>query len=101
MKQEFTAKPISGYLALFIAILFIGGSIAGISYEMIWLGVILTLLFIFTVIGFTVVYPNGSCVMVFFGDYREEKNAMVGNLMVVLCGDKDATPVVNTGTLNS
>ncbi len=26
--------------------------------------------------------------------------AMVSNLMVVLCGDKDATPVVNTGTLN-
>jgi regulator of protease activity HflC (stomatin/prohibitin superfamily) len=30
----------------------------------------------------------------------ERKAAMVSNLMVVLCGDKDATPVVNTGTLN-
>ena len=29
----------------------------------------------------------------------ERKAAMVSNLMVVLCGDKDATPVVNTGTL--
>jgi len=26
---------------------------------------------------------------------------MVSNLMVVLCGDKDATPVVNTGTLHT
>ena len=31
---------------------------------------------------------------------EERKAAMVSNLMVVLCGDKDATPVVNTGTLN-
>ena len=33
-------------------------------------------------------------------DLDEEKKAtMVSNLMVVLCGDKDATPIVNTGTL--
>jgi hypothetical protein len=32
---------------------------------------------------------------------EEKKAAMVSNLMVVLCGDKDATPVVNTGTLHS
>lgn len=31
---------------------------------------------------------------------EERKAAMVSNLLVVLCGDKDATPVVNTGTLN-
>jgi len=30
----------------------------------------------------------------------ERKAAMVSNLMVVLCGDKEVTPVVNTGTLN-
>ena len=29
----------------------------------------------------------------------ERKASMVSNLMVVLCGDRDATPVVNTGTL--
>jgi regulator of protease activity HflC (stomatin/prohibitin superfamily) len=29
----------------------------------------------------------------------EKKASMVSNLMVVLCGDKDATPIVNTGTL--
>ncbi|WP_296314373.1 SPFH domain-containing protein [Winogradskyella sp. UBA3174] len=30
----------------------------------------------------------------------ERKAAMVSNLMVVLCGDKDASPVLNTGTLS-
>lgn len=29
----------------------------------------------------------------------ERRAAMVSNLLVVLCGDKDASPVVNTGTL--
>lgn len=29
----------------------------------------------------------------------DKKATMVSNLMIVLCGDKDATPVVNTGTL--
>ena len=31
---------------------------------------------------------------------EEKKAAMVSNLMVVLCGDRDATPVINTGTLH-
>ena len=30
---------------------------------------------------------------------EERKAAMVSNLLVVLCGDRDAQPVVNTGTL--
>jgi len=31
---------------------------------------------------------------------EERKAAMVSNLMVILCGDRDASPVLNTGTLN-
>jgi regulator of protease activity HflC (stomatin/prohibitin superfamily) len=31
---------------------------------------------------------------------EEKKAAMVSNLMIVLCGDKDIAPVINTGTLN-
>lgn len=31
----------------------------------------------------------------------DKKAAMVSNLMVVLCGDREASPVVNTGTLNT
>ncbi len=35
-------------------------------------------------------------------DLDEEKKAsMVSNLMVILCSDKEATPVLNTGTLNA
>lgn len=31
---------------------------------------------------------------------EDKKAAMVSNLMVVLCSDRDATPIVNTGTLH-
>jgi hypothetical protein len=31
----------------------------------------------------------------------ERKAAMVSNLLVVLCGNSDASPVINTGTLYS
>ncbi|MGZ5472255.1 MAG: SPFH domain-containing protein, partial [Nitrososphaeraceae archaeon] len=48
----------------------LGGAIAGFAYEIIWLGIVLTILFVFTIIGFTVVNPNGSCVMVLFGAYK-------------------------------
>jgi regulator of protease activity HflC (stomatin/prohibitin superfamily) len=70
MKKEITVKPASGYLALLFAFLFLGGAIVGFLLEFIWPGVILTLSFILTVIGFTVVNPNSSCVMVLFGAYH-------------------------------
>ncbi len=35
-------------------------------------------------------------------DFDDDKKAsMISNLLVVLCGDKDAQPVINTGTLNA
>lgn len=70
MKQEFTVKPVSGYFAVLMAILFVGGAIAGFAFNIIWLGIIFTLLFIFTILGFKVVNPNGSLVMVLFGAYK-------------------------------
>jgi len=70
MKKEFSVKPLSGYLALLIVLLFIGGAIAGYAYELIWLGVICTVLFILMTIGFTVVNPNESCVMILFDAYK-------------------------------
>ncbi|MEW5917531.1 MAG: SPFH domain-containing protein, partial [Gemmatimonadota bacterium] len=30
---------------------------------------------------------------------EERKAAMVSNLLVVLCSDRDAQPIVNTGTI--
>jgi regulator of protease activity HflC (stomatin/prohibitin superfamily) len=70
MKKEITVKPVSGYLALLFAFIFLGGAIIAFLLEFILPGVILTLSFIFTVLGFTVVNPNGSCVMVLFGAYH-------------------------------
>jgi regulator of protease activity HflC (stomatin/prohibitin superfamily) len=69
MKKEFSVKPVSGYVALLLAVLFLAGTIGGFILEMIVPGVVMTLLFIITVLGFTVVYPNGSSVMVLFGAY--------------------------------
>ncbi|MCX6255452.1 MAG: SPFH domain-containing protein [Bacteroidia bacterium] len=70
MKQELTFKPISGYVVLLMAILALGGSIAGFAFQIIWLGVVAAVLFVFLTIGFTVVNPNESCVMVLFGAYK-------------------------------
>jgi regulator of protease activity HflC (stomatin/prohibitin superfamily) len=70
MKQELTFKPISGYVVLLIAILALGGSIAGFAFQIIWAGIVAAILFVFLTIGFTVVNPNESCVMVLFGAYK-------------------------------
>jgi len=70
MKTEFTVKPVSGYVALLISFLLLGGAIASFAFMLIWPGIVCTLLFIFIVIGFTVIYPNGACVMVLFGAYK-------------------------------
>jgi len=70
MKQEFTIRPLSGYLALLIELLLLGGAIAGFAFTIIWLGIACTLLFVFFTPGFTVVNPNESCVMVLFGAYK-------------------------------
>ena len=70
MKQEFTVKPISGYLMVILEVLILAGSIIAFVNEIIWFGVLLLVIFIFLTIGFTVVNPNGSCVMVLFGAYK-------------------------------
>ena len=33
MKKEFTVKPVSGYLALLLAVLFLGGAIGGFALD--------------------------------------------------------------------
>jgi regulator of protease activity HflC (stomatin/prohibitin superfamily) len=70
MKQELTFRPGSGYVVLLIAILVLAGSIAGFAYQIIWAGIVAAILFVFLTIGFTVVNPNESCVLVLFGAYR-------------------------------
>jgi regulator of protease activity HflC (stomatin/prohibitin superfamily) len=70
MKQEFSVKPVSGYVGLLAELLLLGGAIAGFAFNIIWLGIASTLLFVFAMIGFKVVNPNSSCVMVLFGAYK-------------------------------
>jgi regulator of protease activity HflC (stomatin/prohibitin superfamily) len=70
MKQELTFKPVSGYVVLLITILVLAAVITSFASEVVWLGVILAILFVFLTIGFTVVNPNESCVLVLFGAYK-------------------------------
>jgi len=70
MKNEFTVKPMSGYLALLVTLLFTGGAIAGFIFNYIWPGIAMTLLVLISSNGFKVVNPNSSCVMVLFGAYK-------------------------------
>lgn len=70
MKEEFTVKPVSGYIALFAALVFIAGTYAGFYFEIIWLGIVSLLLFFLTVKGLVIVDPNNSSVLVLFGAYK-------------------------------
>lgn len=69
MKEEKLIKPLSGYLALVIVLLLIGGSIVGFVSGNEPLGAVLTVLYIFISVGFTVVNPNEACILVLFGAY--------------------------------
>lgn len=70
MNKEYSITPLSGYVALPIAAVILAVAIAGFYYEIIWLGIVFTILSILMFIGFTVVYPNGSCVVILFGEYK-------------------------------
>ncbi|MCK4745949.1 MAG: SPFH domain-containing protein [Bacteroidales bacterium] len=70
MKQEKTYRPASGYLMLLVLLIIILGAIFSFINEIIWLGATLLPILILTSIGFAVVNPNQSCVLVLFGDYR-------------------------------
>jgi regulator of protease activity HflC (stomatin/prohibitin superfamily) len=68
MEKKFT--PLSGYLFLIIDIILLAAIILGFMEEMIIPSAILILVFILVTIGFTVVDPNHSCVLVLFGAYK-------------------------------
>jgi len=70
MKQEFAKRPISGYLGLLMAFVLLAGAVAGFIFNIIWLGVVLAILFVFITMGFKVINPNSSLVMVLFGAYN-------------------------------
>ncbi|ATL47611.1 band 7 protein [Chitinophaga caeni] len=76
--MEKIIKPVSGYLAFVLAILFVAGSIGCFVMQgylgepngfVIILGIILFILFVFTAKGIMIVNPNHSRVLTFFGKY--------------------------------
>ena len=69
MSKEKTFKPLSGYLFILLELVILAGSILGFYHEILWLGILLAVIFFFVIIGFTVINPNESCVMVLFGAY--------------------------------
>lgn len=67
--QERTKRAVSGYLMLMVLLLMIFGAVFSYMNEIIWLGVILSIAVFLTGIGFTVVNPNESSVLILFGAY--------------------------------
>lgn len=70
MKEEKSFSPLSGYLFLIIVLLMTGATIWSFISELYIAGGILIPVTLITMIGFTVVDPNESCVMVLFGAYK-------------------------------
>ena len=70
MKNEKQFEPVSGYLMLVVVLLIVTGLVFSfVILNPILIG-ILFVLFILTLIGFTVINPNESSVMVLFGSYK-------------------------------
>ncbi len=63
-------KGLSGYMFLFIELILLAVIIFGFTRGMVLISAILIPVFILIAIGFTVVDPNQSCVMVLFGAYK-------------------------------
>jgi len=69
MKNERARSAASGYLMVLIVLASIVGSIFSFTNGISWLGIILIVIFLLLVVGFTVVNPNESSVLVLFGAY--------------------------------
>lgn len=67
--QESTHSPMSGYLMLVFNILLLGGFIVGVVMFKAPIFLILLFLWLLTIPGFFFVNPNGSRVLVLFGEY--------------------------------
>jgi regulator of protease activity HflC (stomatin/prohibitin superfamily) len=63
-------KGLSGYLFLFFELVILAVIILGFLRGLVVPSIILVVLFILISVGFTVVDPNQSCVMVLFGAYK-------------------------------
>ena len=70
MKAEKTYSAVSGYLMLLVLLIILIGTVFSYIIGMVIIGSILIPLFVLTAIGFTVVNPNESSVLVLFGAYK-------------------------------
>ena len=70
MKTEKAYNPVSGYLALLVMLVIIAGIIYGSLVGNAWLISVLSVVLLLWLIGFTVVNPNESKVLVLFGAYK-------------------------------
>lgn len=70
MNQEKDYSPVSGYVMLLVVLVLLGISIFGLAAFKQPLFVVLLLFSIILLPGFFIVNPNGSKVLVLFGDYR-------------------------------
>lgn len=67
--QEKNYTPVSGYIALFMHLLILGGFIAAVAFTKNPLWTLLLLPWLLMIPGFFYVNPNGSRVLVLFGEY--------------------------------
>ena len=70
MKTEKEYKPISGYLALLVMLAIIAVIVYGSMIGNAWVISVNSVILLLWVIGFTVVNPNESKVLVLFGAYK-------------------------------
>jgi regulator of protease activity HflC (stomatin/prohibitin superfamily) len=68
--QERSYRAVSGYLMFLVLLLLILGAIYSYMQGIVWLGITLSIAVFLTIIGFTVINPNESSVLVLFGAYR-------------------------------
>ena len=69
-KQEGTYRAMSGYLMLLILLIIILGTVFSFTIGLIWFGIPLCLAVFLISLGFTVVNPNESSVLILFGAYK-------------------------------
>lgn len=70
MKEEKTFEPRSGFPMLLLSFLILFGTIAALIVTQMPIFALFFLAFFIMLLGFFIINPNSSRVMVFFGDYR-------------------------------
>ena len=68
MEKQYS--PLSGYLMVLVELVLLAAIVMGFMRGMIIPSAVLTVLFLFLVVGFLIVDPNESAVLVLFGAYK-------------------------------